>query len=82
MHLHHDKHHAGYVEKLNAAVAGHPELASRKVDGLIANLSTVPEDMRAAIRNQGGGHANHSLWWLSLSNKGVESPKAERATHR
>ncbi len=61
MHLHHDKHHAGYVEKLNAAVAGHPDLAAKKVDDLISDLNAVPEDLRTAIHNQGGGHANHSF---------------------
>jgi Fe-Mn family superoxide dismutase len=79
MHLHHDKHHASYVDKLNAAVAGHPELASMKVDDLIANLNAVPEDIRTTIRNQGGGHANHSFWWLILSGNGGTAPKGELA---
>ena len=79
MHLHHDKHHASYVDKLNAAVAGHPDLASRKVEDLIADLSAVPEDLRTTIRNQGGGHANHSFWWLTLSANGGAAPKGELA---
>src|SRR5271169_4809863 len=63
MHLHHDKHHQSYVDKLNAAVDGHPELASRTVFDLVANLDAMPMAQLAAIRNQGGGHANHSFWW-------------------
>jgi Fe-Mn family superoxide dismutase len=77
MHLHHDKHHASYVDKLNAAVAGHPDLASKGVDELVANLNAVPEELRTAIRNQGGGHANHSFWWLILSANGGAAPKGE-----
>jgi len=79
MHLHHDKHHASYVEKLNAAVAGHPELGQKSVDALISNLGAVPETIRTAVRNQGGGHANHSYWWLTLSKSGGTAPKAELA---
>ncbi len=79
MHLHHDKHHAAYVDKLNAAVAGHPELAARTVDDLVAHLDTVPEEIRTAIRNQGGGDANHSFWWPILSKSGGDQPRAELA---
>jgi Fe-Mn family superoxide dismutase len=79
MHLHHDKHHASYVEKLNAAVAGHPELAAKSVDELVANLDAIPEDIRTAIRNQGGGHANHSFWWTILAKDGGSEPKADLA---
>lgn len=79
MHLQHDKHHASYVEKLNAAVAGHPELGRKNVDDLITNLTVVPEEIRTAVRNQGGGHANHSYWWLILSKSGGAAPKAELA---
>jgi Fe-Mn family superoxide dismutase len=68
MHLHHDKHHQAYVNNLNAAVAAHPELAGKTVEELIANLSSWPESARAAVRNQGGGHANHSFWWPTLHN--------------
>jgi len=79
MHLHHDKHHASYVEHLNAAVAGHPELAGKSVEELVAHLDAVPESIRAAIRNQGGGDANHSFWWPTLSRGGGDAPKAELA---
>jgi Fe-Mn family superoxide dismutase len=78
MHLHHDKHHQAYVNNLNAAVAGHPELAGKTVDELVANLSAVPESVRTAVRNQGGGHANHSFWWPTLG-KGGAAPSGELA---
>src|SRR5215467_15117275 len=70
MHLHHDKHHAAYVTNLNAAVAKHPELEKKSAEELIRNLSSVPEDIRAAVRNNGGGHVNHSLFWTLLAPKG------------
>ena len=79
MHLHHDKHHQAYVNNLNAAVAKHPDLGSKSVTELVSNLDAVPEDIRTAVRNQGGGHANHSFWWLILSKSGGTEPKAELA---
>jgi superoxide dismutase, Fe-Mn family len=78
MHLHHDKHHQAYVNNLNAAVAGHPELASKTVYELVANLSAVPEPIRRAVQNNGGGHANHSFWWPTLG-KGGSAPTGELA---
>jgi Fe-Mn family superoxide dismutase len=66
MHLHHDKHHQAYVNNLNAAVTAHPELAGKTVEELVSNLNSWPESARAAVRNQGGGHANHSFWWPTL----------------
>jgi Fe-Mn family superoxide dismutase len=78
MHLHHDKHHQSYVDKLNAAVVGHPELASRTVFDLVANLSSMPPNLLTAIQNQGGGHANHSFWWTTLG-KGGSAPTGELA---
>jgi Fe-Mn family superoxide dismutase len=78
MHLHHDKHHQSYVNNLNAAVASHPELSGKTIEDLIANLSEVPNSIREAIRNQGGGHLNHSLFWTFLG-KGSPSPKGELA---
>jgi len=71
MHLHHDKHHQAYVNNLNAAVAAHPELAGKSVEELLANLNAIGEAARTAIRNQGGGHANHSYWWPTLGKPGV-----------
>jgi Fe-Mn family superoxide dismutase len=78
MHLHHDKHHQAYVNNLNAAVAGHPELAGKTVWEIVANLDAVPEAVRTAVRNNGGGHANHSFWWPTLG-KGGTAPKGELA---
>ena len=78
VHLHHDKHHQAYVNNLNAAVAGHPELAGKTVNDLIANLNALPESIRTAVRNNGGGHANHSFWWPTLG-KGGAVPKGELA---
>jgi superoxide dismutase, Fe-Mn family len=68
MHLHHDKHHATYVAKLNEALAKEPSFnPGTNVDDLMKNLSTVPESIRTAVRNQGGGHSNHSLFWQTLA---------------
>ena len=73
MHLHHDKHHAAYVKNLNMAVAKEPSLATTtNVDDLLKTLDAVPESIRTAVRNNGGGHANHSLFWQTLSHKASE----------
>jgi Fe-Mn family superoxide dismutase len=70
MHLHHDKHHQTYVNKLNEALAKAPEFTPpAQVDDLVKNLDAVPEAIRPAVRNHGGGHANHSLFWLTLSHR-------------
>ncbi len=63
MQIHHGKHHAAYVNNLNAALEKHPELAGKSAEDLIKNLGTVPEDIRTAVRNNGGGHVNHSMFW-------------------
>ena len=63
MQLHHGKHHATYVSKLNEALAKHPELEGREVADLLRNLNSVPEDIRTAVRNHGGGHVNHTMFW-------------------
>ena len=63
MEIHHGKHHAAYVNNLNAALEKHPDLQSKSVDDLIRGLSTVPEAIRTAVRNNGGGHANHTMFW-------------------
>ena len=63
MEIHHDKHHAAYVNNLNNALKDHPELASKPVNELIADLSLVPENIRTAVRNNGGGHSNHTFFW-------------------
>jgi Fe-Mn family superoxide dismutase len=80
MHLHHDKHHATYVNKLNEALAKEPTFTPpANVDELVAHLDSVPESIRTAVRNQGGGHSNHSLFWKTLSAKGGE-PTGDFAT--
>jgi Fe-Mn family superoxide dismutase len=79
MEIHHDKHHQAYVTKLNEAVAKHPKLGNKPVDELLRNLSSLPEDVRTAIQNQGGGHANHTFFWTIMGpNKGGQ-PKGELA---
>jgi Fe-Mn family superoxide dismutase len=74
MEIHHGKHHQAYVNNVNAALEGHPELLAMPIDELVANLDQVPDDKRGAVRNNGGGHANHSLFWTSLSPAGGGSP--------
>jgi superoxide dismutase, Fe-Mn family len=74
MKLHHDKHHQAYVDKLNEALAKHPELESLGLEGLIRDLNKVPEDIRAAVRNNGGGHLNHSMFWNLMSPDGGGEP--------
>src|SRR5436305_1374192 len=66
MEIHHDKHHAAYVTNLNKAVADSAELAHKPVEDLLKNLDSVPEKIRSAVRNQGGGHLNHSLFWQMM----------------
>ncbi len=79
MQIHHDKHHAAYVANLNKAVVGKPELASRTVESLLRGLESLPADVRTAVRNHGGGHANHTLLWTSLARDGAHAPKGELA---
>ena len=66
MEIHYGKHHQGYVDKLNAALEGHTDLQELSVKELLSDLDRVPEDIRTAVRNNGGGHANHSLFWRML----------------
>ncbi len=63
MEIHHGKHHAAYVNNLNAALEKHPELQSKSVEDLLRGISSVPEDIRTAVRNNGGGHVNHTMFW-------------------
>lgn len=77
MEIHHDRHHATYVNNLNAALEGHEELASKSVEELIADLNALPESIRTAVRNNGGGHANHTLFWEILSSNGGGEPVGE-----
>ena len=79
MKLHHDMHHAAYVKNLNAALEKHPELASKSAEDLVKNLSTVPEDIRGAVRNNGGGHVNHSMFWNIMKPQGGGAPSGKLA---
>jgi Fe-Mn family superoxide dismutase len=76
MTLHHDKHHQAYVDKANAALAGGP-FDGKPIEEVIANLGDVPEDKRGAVRNNGGGHLNHSLFWESMSPNGGGAPDGD-----
>jgi Fe-Mn family superoxide dismutase len=76
MTLHHDKHHQAYVDKANDALAGGP-FDGKPIEEVIANLGDVPEDKRAAVRNNGGGHLNHSLFWESMSPNGGGAPDGD-----
>src|SRR5512137_1093306 len=74
MEIHHGKHHAAYVTNVNKAIAGKADLESKSVEDLIRKLDAVPADIRTAVRNNGGGHANHSMFWKILGAKGCSSP--------
>lgn len=74
MEIHHDKHHAAYVNNLNKALEGQPELQSKSIEALIGSLDSVPENIRTAVRNNGGGHYNHTLFWDLLSPNGGGTP--------
>lgn len=67
MELHYSKHHAGYIAKLNAAIESHAELSDKSIEWLLQNLEQLPEDIRGAVRNNGGGHYNHALFWEIMS---------------
>lgn len=73
MEIHHTKHHATYIEKLNAALKENDEIASQDIEDVLADLEAVPEEIRTAVRNHGGGHANHSLFWTIMT---PSSPEA------
>jgi superoxide dismutase, Fe-Mn family len=74
MRIHHDKHHGTYVTNLNAAIQGNAELEAMSAEDLIGNLSKVPEDKRAAVRNNGGGHVNHTMFWQIMGPGGGGAP--------
>lgn len=74
MEIHHTKHHQAYISKANAALEGHDDLAAKSIEDLVSDLSAVPEAIRGAIRNNGGGHANHSLFWTVMSPNGGGNP--------
>ena len=79
MEIHHGKHHQAYINNLNAALEKHPELQSKSVEDLIAHLGSVPEDIRTAVRNNGGGHANHSMFWQIMAPHAGGAPTGEIA---
>ena len=79
MQIHHDKHHAAYVANLNKAVADFPELGKKRVEELLRDLNAVPEKIRTAVRNQGGGHYNHTLFWQMMKKGGGGQPSGELA---
>ncbi|MCG3140030.1 MAG: Superoxide dismutase [Mn] [Anaerolineae bacterium] len=79
MQIHHDKHHAAYVNNLNAALEKHPELEFSDPWTMVAQLDKIPEDIRTAVRNNGGGHANHTAFWLAMGPNGGGAPKGALA---
>ena len=77
--IHYAKHHQTYVNNLNAAIAKHPELAKKSIEEILTDLNKVPDDIRTAIRNHGGGHANHSLFWKVIAPGGAKQPNGSLA---
>jgi Fe-Mn family superoxide dismutase len=80
MEIHHDKHHQAYVTNLNKAIAGNADLASKSVEELVRDLASLPEKVRTAVRNQGGGHYNHSLFWSMMRKGGGSEPTGALAS--
>ncbi len=80
MEIHHGKHHQAYVNNLNAALKDHPALLEKSIEALIADLASVPDAARGAVRNNGGGHANHSLFWDVIAPGGPAAPTGALAT--
>ncbi|MEX0703411.1 MAG: superoxide dismutase [Planctomycetales bacterium] len=79
MEIHHTKHHQTYINNANKALEGHPDLAKLPIDDLMRKLSSVPENVRTAVRNNGGGHSNHSLFWTVMKPKGGGQPAGDLA---
>lgn len=79
MEIHHDKHHAAYVNNLNTALAKHPELEGKSLDELITSLNSLPEDIRTAVRNNGGGHLNHTFFWNIMGKNADHQPRGDLA---
>lgn len=80
MEIHHGRHHQAYIDNLNKALEGHTTLAEKSLDDLLKNLEEVPESIRGAVRNNGGGHANHTLFWEIMSPNGGGNPTGELAS--
>jgi len=79
MEIHHDKHHGAYVNNVNAAIAGHADLEAMSIEDLMRNIDSVPDAIRTAVRNNGGGHANHSMFWQIMKKGGGGAPTGELA---
>lgn len=79
MEIHHGKHHNAYVTNVNKAIAGKPDLEKKSVEELISNMSAVPEDIRNVVRNNGGGHANHTMFWRTMGPKAGGAPTGKLA---
>ena len=79
MEIHHTKHHQTYITKLNGALEGYPDLASKSVDDLIADLASLPDNIRGAVRNNGGGHSNHTMFWQVMGADGGGAPRGNVA---
>ena len=79
MEIHHGKHHGGYVAKLNAALEKAPALAGKSIEEILSGLSSAPADVQTAVRNNGGGHVNHTLFWTVMSPKGGGKPSGSLA---
>jgi len=79
MQIHHDKHHGAYVTNLNAALDKHPDLKGKSVDDILRGINSVPEDIRTAVRNNGGGHANHTMFWRIMKPNGGGNPTGDIA---
>jgi Fe-Mn family superoxide dismutase len=74
MRIHHDKHHAAYVTNLNAALEKHPDLQGKSIEDLLKGINSIPEEIRTAVRNNGGGHANHTMFWEIMGPNGGGAP--------
>ncbi len=79
MEIHHDRHHAGYTKKLNAALEGHPDWQGKEIEEILRDIHDVPESIRTAVRNNGGGYANHALFWTIMSPNGGGEPTGDLA---
>lgn len=79
MEIHHSKHHQAYITNLNNALSGKPELEAKSICELVGDLASVPDDIRGAVRNNGGGHANHSFFWKVIAPGGASAPSGDLA---
>lgn len=80
MEIHHGKHHQAYINNLNAALEGHADLAAKSIEDLLSGIADVPDSIRGAVQNNGGGHANHSMFWTSMSPNGGGAPSGDLAS--